>query len=200
MKGLDSANAGGARTLSRGGGREVRALGRERRIRRGKGSLDEQEVGILDEANDRLAIGWRVGGVGDISDFLARGDRHRVAQPPERQYNVWRCRRRADTDRMVVRPVLEHSALECPQPRADRQSQFPQPVFPDIDMRDLLDRKRQGRGAMLENRGRDPEGGLIADHAADDPAAAHRLLDEPGLQAEPGRPGRKRRINFGHHE
>ena len=35
---------------------------------------------------------------------------------------------------------------------------------------------------MLENRGRDPEGGLIADHAADDPAAAHRLLDNPAFR------------------
>ena len=92
MERLDPAHAGFACDPPGGEGRQVRALGRKSGIRRRKGSLDEQEVGVSNEADDGRAIGRRVGGVGDIRDLLAGRHRHNVAQPPERQFRV-RCGR-----------------------------------------------------------------------------------------------------------
>ena len=81
MEGFDPAHAGVACDPPGGGGCQVRALGRKRRIRRCKG----QEVRVSNEADDDLAIGRRVGGGGDMRDFLAGGHRHCVAEPAERQ-------------------------------------------------------------------------------------------------------------------
>ena len=71
MKGLDPAHSGFARDQPGCDGRQVRALSSKNGVSRGKDSLNEQNVGASSEANDRRAIGWRVGGVGDIGDLLA---------------------------------------------------------------------------------------------------------------------------------
>ena len=71
MKGLDPAHAGVACDPPGGGGCQVRAFDRQSGIRRRKGSLDEQNVGISSKTDYGIAIGRRIGRIGDIRDLLA---------------------------------------------------------------------------------------------------------------------------------
>ena len=67
------------------------------------------------EVDYGLAIGRRVGRIGDIRDLLAGRYGHDIAKLPKRSFGTSRCRRPcADADRIVVRPFIDHSALEYP--------------------------------------------------------------------------------------
>ena len=179
----------------------MRSVGRERRIRLRKRGLDEQNIGVVDEANDRMTVGGRIGDVGHVTDLLSGRDRRRRAQRAERRGpRIRRFRARGDFDRIIVGSPLEKRAFERAQPGADRKPQFGEPVLPDIDMRRLLHREGEAGRAVLEHRGRNAERRLGMDEAVDQRAGAERLDLKPGLEPHLRRADRQVGVDLGDDE
>ena len=147
---LDASPGGKGSGLSGG---EVAFFHRDFPVFFQKSSFNEKMIGRMGKVYYFFLIGIAHAGIGDISDFLAGGNRRNFSAEIAQNKRLLNFLFRTDGNdefRLGVH-MVEQGRFKRFEPRTDFKAQGPQPVLDDIDMELLLDAETQAGEAVVQN-------------------------------------------------